>query len=205
MIIIDLGSGNSCLNRWDIAKEMIHAIASIDTHREEVVLKWQLFEKAEPNLPLQREIFKNAYLEAWGLGYDTTASVGDVSSLDYLLRFNKPWQPLPFVKLACRPELYHLADRVPENIRVIKSVASSEQFSPDCLCCVREYPANAKQYKKIFQETQLKQGISDHTTDWYLYKKYNPELYEVHFKLPNMVGFDSGEFARMPSQLKEIL
>jgi len=200
MIILDLGSGNSCQNKWEIAKEMIQAIASIDTGREKVILKWQLFEKAEPNISLEREIFTKAFQEAWGLGYDTTASVGDVFSLDFLLRFE-----IPFVKLACRPELYYLADRVPENIRVIKSVASLDKFTSDCLCCVREYPADAKQYKKAFRETQLKQGISDHTTDWYLYKKYNPELYEVHFRLPNAEGPDAGPFARTSEQLKEIL
>ena len=200
MIILDLGSGNSCKNDWEIAKDMIQAIQSIDPKRQEVVLKWQLFEKAPPNIPLQREIFARAYTLAWGLGYDTTASVGDVVSLDFLLRFD-----IPFVKIACRPELYHLADRVPDGTKVIKSVSSVDDFVPGCLCCVREYPADQKSYKKAFRDTQLKLGISDHTTDWYLYKKYQPELYEVHFKLSNTDGPDSGPFARTPEQLKEIL
>ncbi len=200
MIILDLGSGATCQNKWDIAREMIHAIASIDTHREEVVVKWQLFEKLEPNIPLERDIFSRAYTYAWGLGYDTTASVFDVISLDFLLRFQ-----IPFVKLACRPELYHLADRVPEHIPVIKSVSSVENFTPGCLCCVREYPADVKQYKKAFRESNLKLGISDHTTDWFLYKKYAPEVYEVHFRMENTTGPDGGPFARTPEQLREIL
>ncbi len=202
MIILDLGSGNSCRNDWEIAKEMIRSIHSIDPKRQEVVLKWQLFEKAEPNIPLERTIFSKAQDFAWGLGYETTASVGDVLSLDFLLRFE-----VPFVKLACRPELYYLADRVPENIKVIKSVASVDQFTPGCLCCVREYPADAKQYKKAFREPQLRLGISDHTTDWYLYKKYQPEIYECHVCLEHNVegNPDSGPFSRTPSELKEIL
>ena len=201
MIILDLGSGNSCRNDWPTAMEMIHAIASIDTHREEVVLKWQLFEKAEPNLPLERDIFSRAYTYAWGLGYDTTASVGDVLSLDFLLRFQ-----IPFVKLACRPELYHLADRVPDGIQVIKSVSSLDDFTPGCLCCVREYPADAKVYRKAFRDAQLKAGISDHTTDWYLYKKFSPEVYECHMVLEHSEkNPDGAAFARTPTDLREIL
>ena len=47
--------------------------------------------------------------------------------------------------------------------------------------------------------------ISDHTTDFQLYNKYKPKIYECHYKLEDSTGLDAGEFARTPEQLAEIL
>ena len=72
------------------------------------------------------------------------------------------------------------------------------------LCCVSKYPAGVIEYKEVFTEKELCQGISDHTTNWDLYKKYKPEIYECHYKLEDSTGLDAGEFARTPAQLLEL-
>lgn len=200
MIILDFGSGNSCLNDEKIIYEMIRGIVSIHSHRTEVIFKWQLFEKAGDNIPLDRLSFIKAFEFAKQCGYQTTASVFDAGSLRFLLRFD-----VPFVKIANRPELYPLTSQIPDDIRVIKSVPSPEQFVDDCMCCISEYPAKMKDYEKIFLPEQLKAGISDHTTDWKLYEKYHPDIYEVHYCLEDSTGLDAGPFARRPSQLKGMI
>jgi hypothetical protein len=48
-------------------------------------------------------------------------------------------------------------------------------------------------------------AISDHTTSWDLFNKYNPEIIEWHYKLSDSIGLDAGDFARTPEQLKEVL
>jgi hypothetical protein len=204
MIILDFGSGNTCHNSLDYAKKMIESLAKIDPRDKEVVIKWQLFLNAGDNVPLNRGIFAKAVEFAWGHGYRTSASVFDVPSLDFLLRATYSFD-LPFVKIANNPKYYYLINRVPDGIRIIKSVGVREDFGIDTLCCVSEYPADVKQYKSAFTRKMLSSGISDHTTDWTLYNEYEPELYEVHFKLIDSEGLDSGPFSRTPEQLKEIL
>lgn len=204
MIIIDMGSGNTCRNDWDYVKKMIESLAMTDTHSHEVIIKWQLFLSAGKNIPLSQEIFAKAVVFAWGHGYRTSASVFDGPSLQFLLRATEHFD-LPFVKLANNPKVYYLANMVPDGIRVIKSVGSKEEFGLDTMCCVSDYPANIKQYKSAFSRKMLSAGISDHTTDWTLYNEYKPEIYEVHFRLEDSSGLDAGPFARTPSQLKEIL
>jgi sialic acid synthase SpsE len=206
MIIVDMGSGNSCRNSWDVIQEMILALMSVDTHKHPIILKWQLFEKSGLNVPLQRELFGKAFRFAWDQGYDTTASVFDQPSLNFLLRFHDQYG-LSFIKIANQKASVDLLEIIPEEIRVIRSVGESELFNGngDCMCCVSKYPAKKLEYEKIFKENQLKQGISDHTTNWELYNKYQPELYEVHFCLDDSKGLDAGLFSRRPKQLAEIL
>jgi len=202
MLIIDFGSGNSCRNSLEEAQRMIDALANVDRQRK-CIIKWQLFEKCGDNIPLQRSVFARAYTYAWEIyGYETTASVFDKPSLDFLMRFD-----IPFVKIANNEKYYPLIDMIREGMPIIKSVGSPEGFKDDCtfLCCVSEYPAIIKQYEKVFKKGQLKKGISDHTSDWELYLKYKPETYECHFCLENQDGPDSGTFARRPKQLMEIL
>ncbi len=204
MIIVDFGSGNTCLNEWNNVKEMVETLGRFDAHNHEVVIKWQLFTNAGDNIPLNRGIFSKAVEFAWGHGYRTTASIFDPSSLEHLLRSTKDFD-IPFVKIANNSALYYLANMVPDGVRVIKSIGNKEDFGIDTMCCVSEYPANAKQYKTNFTKKMLCAGISDHTTDWALWDEYKPELYECHFCLNGAEGLDSGPFARRPEQLKEIL
>ena len=200
MIILDFGSGNSCLNDWQIAKEMIDALINVDSYTKNVVIKWQLFKEAGANVPLNRDIFKKAYWYAYMGGYRTTASVFDMESLSFLLGFE-----IPFVKIANNPKYYSLVNYIPQSMRVIKSVGKHENWTPGCMVCVSDYPADAELYELRFSVEQLQAGISDHTTDWYLYHKYQPAIYECHFCLPDSEGLDAGPFARRPEQLREIL
>lgn len=200
MIIVDMGSGNTCLNDLDYVKRMITELAQIDPHKQDVVIKWQLFDSWGKNVPLTRAVFAKAYEIAWGFGYETTASVFDLPSLDFLLKFE-----VPFIKIANNPDVQYLAQRIPDDIRVIRSVGDSDSFGSDCLCCVSKYPAKKEHYLKAFKPAQLRSGISDHTTNWDLYKEFEPENYEVHYRLPESTGLDAGPFSRTPEDLKEIL
>ena len=208
MRILDMGSGNTCRNDINIIKKMIDSIAEVDPERK-LVLKWQLFKEAPPNYPLAKSNFNWAYNYALDLGYQTTASVFDVGSLHFLLIHNPS-----FVKIANRPDLYWLIGEVPRKIEIVLSYKSSHALDKYddieneeinyLLCCISKYPAKLGSYEKKFNKSCLKRGISDHTTDWQLFRKYKPEFYECHFKLLDSTGPDSGEFARTPEQISEI-
>lgn len=203
-IILDFGSANTCQNDVKIVKRMIDELHAIDTGKHEVIIKWQLFEHAGQNIPLDHEVFMWAYDYAKLHGYQTTASVFDKASLAFLLCFDTP-----FIKLANREDLYWLKGYVPRNKRVLISWGDSESiraFADDYgLCCVSNYPANMADYEKRFKASDLELGISDHTTNWKLFNKYKPIAYEVHYKLPDSTGLDAGKFARTARDLKAIL
>ena len=93
-----MGSGNSCKNDWEIAKKMIDTVADLAPDLNRIILKWQLFEKAGDNLPLDQQVFNFAYSYALRKGFLTTSSVFDTESLEFLLKY-----PVPFIKLDCRP------------------------------------------------------------------------------------------------------
>lgn len=188
MIIIDMGSGNTCKNDCKIIDKMIDSVAEYDKKRESI-LKWQLFISAGNNTPLKFNKFDYAFSYAAKSGFKTSASVFDLDSLGFLLRYR-----IPFIKIANNCDLLKGCTAY-NNIRVIKSGVD--------LCCVSEYPAKIEDYEKQFKPEQLKKGISDHTTDWTLYNKYKPEIYEFHFCLDDSTGLDSGDFARRPKNLKE--
>ena len=204
MIILDFGSGNTCKNDLNYVKRMIDELKAVDTGKHEIVIKWQLFHEAGDNTPLWLSMFSFAYEYAKGNGYKTTASVFDMPSLRYLLLFD-----IPFVKIANRPDLYWLAGEVPRKMPIIYSVSSGYMYElgdfEQMLGCVSKYPATLADYEKEFTKILLMDGISDHTTNFQLYHKYKPEIYECHYKLEDSTGLDSGDFARTPEQLKEIL
>ena len=203
-VILDFGSGNTCKNKPRIIRRMIEELARVDTKKHNVVIKWQLFRQAGPNTPLEHDAFMEAAVCAKTMGYDTTASVFDLASLEFLLRFN-----VPFIKLACAPDTWWMSERILEaRVSVVVSFAGAAMRPPPgCwyLACVRAYPADAGRYIQRFDDKQLRAGISDHTTTWQLWHGYQPNIYECHFKLPDSTGPDAGEFARTPEQLKEIL
>lgn len=206
IFILDFGSGNTCKNTSAIIRKMIDSLHEVAKDKPdsigEIVIKWQLFEEAGENIPLDWNCFCYAYSYAKNCGFKTTSSVFDKKSLNYLLRYD-----IPFVKISNRNDLNHLIGEVPRRIEVIKSV-SNELYFYECvetrLCCVSEYPAGLKTYEERFSKKSLSFGISDHTTDWALFKKYQPEIYECHYKLEDSTGLDAGEFARTPEQLKEL-
>lgn len=208
MVIVDMGSGETCRNDPAIVKRMIDELAAVDSGKENVVIKWQLFEEVPAGCaPLKWGVFRQAYEYALSKCYFTTASVFDERSLEVLLNFN-----VPFVKVACRPELYKLIDKIPPDKKVFVSIGPG--FKPETLTklhpnvqvlrCVPEYPAQAVVYETSFGGS-LYSGISDHTTTWYLREKYQPLYHEVHYRLEDSTGLDSGPYARTPAQLKEIL
>ena len=207
MRILDMGSGNTSKNDITIIKKMIDALAEVDPERK-FIIKWQLFKDVPPNIPLEQKKFAFAYYYAESLGYKITASVFDIASLEFLLIYN-----IPFVKIANRPDLYWLIGEVPRKIPVIVSyngkyndyLYSHDEYDINYeLCCISEYPTNINKYNTNFEIFELKQGISDHTSDWQLYLKYRPEIYECHFKLPDSTGPDAGSFARTPDDIKNI-
>jgi len=204
IFILDLSGGNICRNNYATIQWMIDEIAGVDPDRK-FILKFQLFERAGNNIPLFQSCFVKAYEYAEKLGYQTTASVFDINSLNFLLNFD-----IPFLKVANRPELYHLIGEVPRKIPVITSVkdqwynSTDLQFS-NVLACVSNYPAKIEDYEKNFCVAMLKNGISDHTENWTLFEKYLPRIYECHFKLKDSSGPDAGPFARTPEMLKYII
>jgi sialic acid synthase SpsE len=210
--ILDFGSGNSCLNDEKIVQKMIDELAQVDPDRK-CIIKWQLFKEAGNNIPLNKYLFALAHHWAGVLGFKTTASVFDLESLQWLLQFD-----IPFVKIANRPDLYWLIEKVPRGISIIQSIDKNnlEDFKyyknkflnlnyDGILCCISKYPATMLDYiNNYYNSNMLSRGISDHTCDWKLYRKCRPDNYEVHFKLPDSTGLDAGEFARTPDMLKEI-
>ena len=202
-IILDFGSGNTCLNDDDIIKEMYNELKKIDSGKTKITIKWQLFKSAGLNIPLEMDKFDLAYRYGKYLGYNVTASVFDIESLKFLLNYN-----IPFVKIANNKSLHSLIKHIPKNIDVYIS-SYKYSYSVDFkrrvthLWCVSNYPA----YRKEYEDLGMLRGdnISDHTTTFELYDIYKPGIIEWHYKLKNTTGLDSGEFARTPEQLKEIM
>ncbi|MFA6056288.1 MAG: N-acetylneuraminate synthase family protein [Thermodesulfovibrionales bacterium] len=225
-IILDAGSGNTCRNDWNYTKRMLDELKKVDSGKHEVIIKWQLFKEAGDNIPLDRTIFEMAYVYAQQLGYKTTSSVFDKESLDFLLQFD-----VPFVKIANRRELDWLIGKIPREIPIYVSVGSqdeyrlvdnggeTEYFGDNIiqLCCISSYPATLQEYEDKFLYKQLflpenkwetgflNNAVSDHTTDFELWHKYQPEIIEMHYGLPDSTGFDAGPFMRTPEMLREVL
>ncbi len=210
-IIIDMGSGNTCRNDKDIVREMIDALAAVDSRQHILYCKWQLFDvtpEGSPKeiTPLAHAVFDFAYHYAKQKGYKTSASFFDDWSLDFLQSHDVPW-----LKIACRENLYKYIDNIDHRLivsvpSVQRMVAIGEQYKKDIsyLMCVPEYPANQTRYKTMFWGN-LSVGISDHSPDLALFKRYQPWVYERHFKLEDSTGLDAGEFASTAKDLREIL
>ena len=208
VIILDMGSGETCWNNRDDVRDMIKAVDDNDPREVEIILKWQLFRGGEFShlKALHPGIFAYAYDVARDYGYATTASVFDSQSLDFLSGFS-----IPFVKIACVPKLRGL-----HGLLVgywgspVMSFAGGDDipWGQHCLCCVREYPAQVIDYTDNFTRDQLEAGISDHTdhnAGCDLLFDYRPDLYETHFCLDRQTGPDTGPFALRPNQLRDML
>jgi len=196
-LILDCGSGNTCCNDRSIIREMINKVVKIDNQKHEIIFKWQLFTFAGVNIPLTWKNFDYAYLYAREMGYKTTASVFDSENFDFLMTYI-----IPFVKIACIPDLYHLAYH--SDVPVYVSVPDDD-IQPKCdvrLACVRQYPATLEQYS-VFKSHKY---VSDHTVGWDLYKKYKPDILEKHYVHKRVEGNpDAGLFAVTPDQLEEVM
>jgi sialic acid synthase SpsE len=201
-IILDFGSGNTCKNDYAYIKRMIDELKAVDTGKHEVIIKWQLFDKAGENKPLEKQCFRLAYYYAQQHGYKTTASVFDMNSLKYLLGFD-----IPFVKIANNRSLDYLIGEVPRKIPVYVSVGDYnpelEEF--ECLYCISEYPATIEKYETQFHDHTLRRAVSDHTIGLELFNKYHPAIWEKHYKLEDSTGLDAGDFAITPAMLRGVL
>jgi sialic acid synthase SpsE len=199
MIILDLGSGNTCRNDVDYARKMVKAVADLGI--KDAVIKWQLFISAGANTPLSRKVFDDAFGYATSLGIKTTASVFDEDSLYFLLRY-----PVPFVKIANCPASKSTIPFIMGDIKAIISTDnpkikySEDQDHTTTIYTVSKYPAEVEDYD-VFGD-KLKNGISDHTDNFDLYHKHKPKIYECHFKLDDSTGLDAGAFARTPTQVR---
>lgn len=201
--IIEMGSANEHHNDIGYLREMINAVVDCDSGKHEVVFKHQLFETAPPNEPLLWRTFSWARGYAWEMGYQTTASVFDVSSLNFLSKHN-----VPFVKIACRPRLYWMVRAVAPGRRVYVSVSNDNWSAFDFpsgvtkMRCVPEYPALRKKY----DTNAVTYAVSDHTVGWDLYNDWKPDIIEKHFCLCRSDDNpDSGPFAVTPDELREVL
>lgn len=221
-IILDMGSGNTCRNDEKIVKKMLDELKKVDTgnHGHEIIIKFQLFQKAGLNIPLEHGVFGYAYMYAKELGYKTTASIFDKKNLNFLL----DWYEVPFVKIANNRELDWLIGEIPRKVPVYVSYGNKEdwidrELSPNVyMLCVSNYPATIDDYREKFGDYFLNLssqreflirpedwGISDHTIGLELFKKYKPTIWEKHYKLHDSTGLDSGDFAITPEELGEIL
>ena len=197
MIILDTGSGNGNGNDIGYQKELIDSLAGKD-----VILKYQLFLDAPPNIALKREVFRKAYEYAKKKGLQVTASVFDLHSLYFLQDFD-----IPFIKLANNDKCRKLASRI--NAPVIISYPAEAEMGKrklvKPLCCVSSYPAQTIAYEKRFSSYWLTQGISDHTEGFDLYHKYQPEIFEKHYVLKHDKNNpDGGKFACTPKDLFKV-
>lgn len=211
-IILDFGSGNTCKNNIDYVFKMINELKKVDTKKHEVIIKWQLFEKAGENVPLFHGVFSQAYRYARELGYKTTSSVFDLKSLAFLLQYD-----IPFIKIANNRKLDYLIGHIPRRMPIYISLGYDDSnlcfmndnfsiFGHDkALYCVSDYPAKFEQYNNYFSFNQLKRGISDHTNDFSLFRKFEPEIIEWHYGLEDSTGLDAGPFMKTPEKLKEVL
>jgi len=198
MIILDTGSGNGNGNDIQYQEDLIDSLAGKD-----VVLKYQLFTEARPNIPLKHDIFRYVYEYAAEHGLKVTASVFDLKSLEFLEEFD-----VPFIKLANSYRCRKLASGI--NRPLIVSYPSPAEMGKrkaiTPLCCVSKYPARPDEYEAIFTRKWLSLGISDHTEGFELYHKYRPEVWEKHYVLKHTKkNPDAGKFAITPDDLKEIL
>jgi len=203
MIYLDFGSGETCKNDVKYAFRMIDELPKTD---KGIAIKWQLFTDIPPLTPLDREVYLRAREYAHEKGYKTGSSFFDRESLDFLLNHNAD-----FVKMAARPHLYHLLEHIPPWMPMVISVPTFGWYvkiravypNATVLCCIADYPAVAAKYENAYGEA-LHYGISDHTTDWYLYNRYQPIEYECHYCLDDSTGPDAAEFARRPEDLEVI-
>lgn len=210
-IILDIGSGKS-LHLVSRAEEMIDKVANMDSHKHTIIFKAQLFKSAPPNNPLSHDVFTHLYYHAAGLGYEMTASVFDKESLAFLSQYH-----IPFVKIACRPDLYWLVGEVPRKIPVYLSydgaisvwdhIPGLDGYGQNIkyMVCVPEYPADIVRYMEMFTDKEIKR-VSDHTVGWELFRRADPIIIEKHLCPSRDVGNpDAGPFAVTPEELREVI
>ena len=208
-LILDIGSGNT-LKSFGVGRKLIDEVMIRDSRKHKIIFKAQLFQDAPPNIPLNWDVFADLMCYSWEAGYPMTSSVFDLPSLEYLLGFM--WK-LPFVKIACRPDLYWLIGEIPRKIPVYVSVEDGQEW-PEfddrkiyILSCVPAYPAEISDYSAPNYNNSY--GISDHTVGWRLFNRYNKYgmgCWEKHLVPEHSADNpDAGLFAVTPTELEGII
>jgi hypothetical protein len=197
MIILDFGGGDPCLNEWEVIKDMIDQLAAVDAKRR-CIIKWQLFNNIDGKRALKHQHFDDAYWYAKDLGFKTAASVFDWSSWVFYRSYETT-----FVKISNFRYLNGLLGDISaaDPFRVIIKSYDHETRRDGDLCCISHYPANPEEYDR-FNETEMKRGISDHTTGFRLFLKYHPVIYEKHYKIPEIEGIYQRVYMKTVSDIK---
>ena len=203
-IILDIAP-NTHKNQIGYIKQMINAIVEIDTKKHDIIFKHQLFLKSDVNIVLDRVVFAKAYEYAKIKGYETTASVFDLPSLQYLMMFK-----ISFIKISCNEKYYWLINEIPRKYDVLVSCVRDSfkymysEYGEDIMLmeCVPKYPAELEEY-----EGNEYRYYSDHVAGLGLWYRDKPDIWEKHFCLHKNKpdNPDSGEFACTPDELKVIL
>jgi len=200
-IILDIGSGRSLHNVMR-AETMIAKVANTDSHKHKIIFKTQLFRDAPPNIPLDHDVFDHLYHYAASLGYPMTSSVFDKDSLAFLWRYQ-----IPFVKIACRPDLYWLIGEIPRKMPVYVSVydkVAPPYLNGKWLFCVPQYPAQISEYLAFSSEGR--KMISDHSPGLDVWLNLKPDVWEKHLCPEREADNpDSGTFAVTPEELREVI
>lgn len=200
--------GMMCKNDKSIVKKMIDSAIKNTPSNIKLIFKWQLYNFVKTYveiIPLKPETFEYAYDYATCLGYETTASVFDQRSLDYLKQFK-----VPFIKIACKTNLYDFRKNMwslDGNYKTVISVENKNDFaamstSGAVLCCIPKYPATIQEYESEFGEL-LHYSISDHTVGLDLYNKYKPIIFEKHFYMDGLDSWDK-DWAIKPKDLQKL-
>ncbi len=207
-LILEMQDGMMCKNDKSIVKMMIdEAVKHVPEHIN-LIFKWQLYTFIKTYvevIPLKHEVFEYAHEYAASLGYQTTASAFDADSLFYLQQFK-----IPFVKLACKTNLYDFRKNLWSlngDYKAVVSVENKQDFATmatngPVLCCVPKYPATISEYENTFGEL-LHYSISDHTVGLDLYNKYKPIIFEKHFYINGLESWDR-EWAIKPEDLSKL-
>ncbi len=206
-IILDIGSGNTLADS-KTAIQIIEEVSKRDTGKHEIIFKAQLFKKPSPNIPLDHHIFLVARQYAKLRGYELTASVFDLESLDFLMHKARD---VPFVKIACRQDLYWLIGEVPRRVSVYVSIQTDKKIFPEeemwddrvvTLCCVPEYPASIDDYPANDSGIEY----SDHTVGLELWHDLKPKIWEKHICLKRSKDNpDGGNWVLIPKDLEGII
>ncbi len=193
-IILDVAP-NTFKNDMEYFKKMVAEIAKIDTRKYDIIFKTQMFggtsEAAKINIRLDNSLLKEMHTICEESKYKFTSSVFDYYSLTCLLGAGFS---IPFVKMACRPELYHLSLHIPRGVPIYLSIDCSkyqtinaldtgiEQLakrrkiistdgmkdSDKFLLCIPEYPCKESQYQFKLED----RSVSDHTEGLNLFDRW---------------------------------
>ncbi|MFA5397851.1 MAG: N-acetylneuraminate synthase family protein [Methanogenium sp.] len=193
-IILDVAP-NTFKNDIGYFASMVNEIRNIDTKKYSITFKTQMFssssDAAKINICLDNSLLVKMHEICKEANYKFTSSVFDYYSLVCLLGQGFK---LPFIKLACRENLYYLSNNIPRGIPVYISVDCKkyndihsydkyvEQLAKrrrlilpigdsegdKFLLCVPEYPCKESDYQFDLNY----KNVSDHTETLVLFDRW---------------------------------